>query len=362
MPIIPIIKEKYRTERSAELALACDITANSVAAVFYDLALDRRYARAVMVGEKITPEVAVRELPRVVEEALAEFAVKAGAVKRVGIAAPVHIETAAECAFKAGDLGLGESCEVGYVPYISAGISGRFTASLLTLPPLQNPGDWAAADFGGSLCLAHKTGGELHCAAFPLVGAFDGSALENGIPAENGAIEVVRRENDNTVTYEVVGDGDSIGISPCGALTVAAEMQRSGILDSDGIMTDRDHFFIGEDFFIDQNDIRAIQTDKARTAAAFELLDSLSGNAPMFFSGEPFSNPAGFRALLELGAVPKRYEGASFCRNSTEQGIIAFLEDENMRALAYEYASNAKDFSRENLLKFDKNYLNNLNF
>lgn len=352
-----IIKEKYRTERSAELALAVDVTANSLAAVFYDLALERRFARAVLVGEAITPEAAARELPRVVEEALAEFSVKAKAVKRVGIAAPVHIETAAECAFKAGDLGLDEECEVMYVPYISAGISGRFTASLLTLPTET---DWAAADFGGSLCLAHKKGEELHCAAFELAGAFDGSALESGVPAENGAIEVVRRENDTTIAYEVAGDCDSIGISPCGALTVAAEMQRSGILDSDGIMTDRDHFFIGEDFYISQNDIRAIQTDKARTAAAFELLDS--SDAPMFFSGEPFSNPAGFRALLELGAIPKRYEGASFCRNSTEQGIIAFLEDESVRARAFELARTAKDFSRDNLLKFDKNYLKNLNF
>ncbi len=357
-----IIKEKYRTERSAELALAVDVTANSLAAVFYDMALERRFARAVLVGEAITPEVAARELPKVVEEALSEFGIKARAVKRVGIAAPVHIETAAECAFKAVNLGLCEECEVMYVPYISAGISGRFTASLLTLPPLQDPGDWAAADFGGSLCLAHKTGGELHCAAFRLAGAFDGSGLESGIPAENGAIEVVRRENDKTIAYEVAGDCDSIGISPCGALTVAAEMQRSGILDGDGIMTDRDHFFIGEDFYISQNDIRAIQTDKARTAASFALLNGFSKDEPMFFSGEPFSNPAGFRALLELGAIPKRYEGASFCRNSTEQGIISFLEDENVRARAFELARVAKDFSRDNLLKFDNDYLNNLNF
>ncbi|MDE6733724.1 MAG: ASKHA domain-containing protein [Oscillospiraceae bacterium] len=355
----PVIKEKYRTERSAELALAVDITANSIATVFYDLALERRFARAVLVGETITPETAARELPRLVEESLAEFSIKATAVKRVGIAAPVHIETSSECAFKAGNLGLGETCEVMYVPYISAGISGRFTASLLTLP---TEGDWTVADFGGSLCLAHRTGGELHCAAFELAGAFDGSALESGIPAENGAIEVVRRQNDATIAYEVAGDCDSIGISPCGALTVAAEMQRSGILDSDGIMTDRDHFFIGEDFYISQNDVRAIQTDKARTAAAFELLDGFSSDASMFFSGEPFSNPAGFRALLELGAIPKRYKGASFCRNSTEQGIISFLEDESVRARAFELVRIVKDYSRENLLKFDKNYLKNLNF
>lgn len=354
---IHIINEKYRNERSAELAAACDITANSVAVVYYDLALERRYARSVMIGAAVTPVVAARELPRLIRSSLAEFSIKPAAVKRVGIAAPVHIENAAECAFKADELGLAGSCEVIYIPYISAGISGRFTASLLTLPA---DGDWSAADFGSGFCIAHKTGGELHCAAFPLSGAFDGSAFENGMPAENGAIEVVRRENDATVAYEVAGDGDSIGISPCGALTAAAEMQRCGILDSDGIMTDRDLFYIGEDFFISQNDIRFIQTDKARSAAAFELLDS--SDAPMFFSGEPFSDAAGFRALLELGAIPARFGGASFCRNSTEQGIISFLENEDSRSRAFEYARIAEDFSRDNLLKFDKNYLKNLNF
>ena len=354
---IHIINEKYRAERSAELAAACDITANSITVVYYDLALERRYARSAMFGVSVTPQTAAEQLPKLFEASLAEFSIKPTAIKRVGIAAPVHIETAAECAFKASDLGMPEACEVLYVPYISAGISGRFTASLLTLPANE---DWAAADFGCSLCIAHKTGGELHCAAFPLSGAFDGSALESGMTAENGAIDVVRRESDKTITYEVAGDCGSVGISPCGALTAAAEMQRCGILDSDGIMTDRDLFFIGEDIFVSQNDIRAIQADKARAAAAFELLPKTDSR--MFFSGEPFSDPSGFRALLELGAIPERFGGAAFCRNSAEQGTIAFLEDEEVRARAFGYSRSAEDFSRDNLLKFDKNYLNNLNF
>lgn len=354
---IHIINEKYRKERSAELAAACDITMNSIAVVYYDLALERRYARSVLLGVSVTPQLAAKELPRLLITSLREYSIKPSAVKRVGIAAPVHIESAAECAFSADDLGLDERCEVHFVPYISAGISGRFTASLLTLPTDR---DWAAADLGSVFCIAHKTGGELHCAAFPLMGAFDGTALDSGMPAENGAVDVVRRDNDKLVVYEVAGDCDGVGISPCGALTAAVEMQRGGILDSDGIMTDRDLFYIGEDLFVSQNDIRAIQTDKARAAAAFELLPQT--NAQMFFSGEPFSAADGFRALLELGAIPERFKGASFCCNSTEQGIIMFLEDEAARERAFEFSRTASDFSHDNLLKFDKNYLNNLGF
>lgn len=352
-----IIHEKYRAERSMELAAACDITANCIAVVLYDLAMERRYARSVAFGMEVTPQNAAEELSRLLVTAVREYSVKPRAVKRVGIAAPVHIESELERSLTSDDMGLEVSCEILFVPYISAGISGRFTASLLTLPV---EGDWMAASFGKELCIAHMTGGELHGASYPMEGAFDGTALESGMPAENGAIDTVRRDSDKTVSYEVVGDGESIGISPCGAFTAAAVMQRDGILDSDGIMTDRDNFFIGEDFFISQNDIRAIQADKARAAAALELLPRTDGQ--VFFSGEPFSAAGGFRALMEIGAVPERFRNAAFCRNSTEQGIIAFLEDENTRNRAFELVSSVKDISRDKLPKYDKNYLNNLNF
>ena len=340
-----------------ELAAACDITANSIAVVFYYLAMERRYARSVVFGTEITPQNASEELSRLMATAVREYSVKPRAVKRVGIAAPVHIESELERTLTAEDMGLEEDCAILFVPFISAGISGRFTASLLTLP---TDGDWTAVLFGKELCIALLTSDGLRCASYPMEGAFDGTALESGMPAENGAVDTVRRDSDKIIAYEVVGDCESVGISPCGALTAAAVMQRDGILDSDGIMTDRDNLFIGEDIFISQNDVRAIQADKARAAAALELLPHT--DSQVFFSGEPFSSAEGFRALLELGAIPERFKNAAFCRNSTEQGIIAFLEDENTRNRAFELVSSAKDISRDKLLKYDNNYLNNLNF
>lgn len=357
MTNLTVLHEKYRAERSAELALACDMTACSISVVYYDLALERRYARSVMFGAELTAHNAANELARLIVTSMREYSIKSAAVKRVGIAAPVHFETVLEQTFDSAAPGFGEICEPIFVPYISAGISGRFTASLLTLPEDE---DWAAADFGRSLCIAHKTGRELHCAAFALLGAFDGSALESGMPAENGAIDMVRQDPDGTRAYEVVGDCESIGVSPCGALMSAMEMKRAGVLDEDGIMTDRDLYYIGEDYFVSQSDVRAIQTDKAFAAAAFELLPQTDGK--VFFSGEPFSSAGGFRALLELGAIPERFGGAAFCRNSTEQGIIAYLENESVRERAAELVRSAKDFSSDNLLKYDKGYLNNLNF
>ncbi len=350
---IHITNEKYRSERSVEIAAACDITANSISIVYYDLAMKRRYARTALFGEKITALNAARELSRLLVTSLREYNIGASVIRRVGIAAPMHIESVLETELSADTLHLPPETEVFFVPYISAGISGRFTATLLTLPE----GDWLAAGIGGELCVARRSGEELVCAAFPLNGAFDGSGLESGMPAENGAIDAVRREKDGSIIYEVVGDCDSIGISPCGAAMAVNMMRETGTIDSDGIMTDRDLLYIGEDFFISQGDVRAVQSDKARCEAAFKLFPTAER---VFLSGEPFATETGLRAMLGLGAVPESFRSAGFCRNSTEQGIIMCLENEQTRAAALELAKKARDITSELLSGFDENYLNNL--
>ena len=107
-----IIHDKYRAERSMELAAACDITANSIAVVIYDLAMERRYARSVVFGTEITPQNAADELSKLIVTAIREYSVRPRAVKRVGIAAPVHIESELERLLTAGDMGLEEGCEI----------------------------------------------------------------------------------------------------------------------------------------------------------------------------------------------------------------------------------------------------------
>lgn len=352
---IHITNEKYRTERSAEIAAACDITANSISIVYYDLELKRRYARTALVGTAVTALNAAKELARLLITSMREYNIGASAIKCVGVAAPVHIESVLDGELSADELYLPPETELYFVPYISAGISGRFTASLLTLPD----GECVMADIGQSLCIARRSADGIVCAAFPLTGAFDGSGIESGMPAENGAIDAVRREKDGSIVYEVVGDGDSMGVSPCGAAMAVNVMRGTGSVDSDGIMTDRDLFYIGEDFFVSQSDVRAIQSDKARCRAAFEVFRRAERT---FLSGEPFATETGLLAMLELGALPELFRGAGFCRNSAEQGIIMYIESGEARKKAADIARNARDITEELVEEFDNRYLDHLSF
>lgn len=345
---------KLRTERSAELAAACDITQNSLTIEFFDLPMNRVFARSVLFGTEIGAKSSAELLPRLMVTACREHGIPASAVKSVGIAADVHVAEYLAAELSASDLYLSPDTEIYFPPFISMGISGRFTASLTTIPDEK----FTAADFGKTLCIAEKRGEELVCAAFPLTGAFDGSGLESGMPAEDGAIETVRRD-EKTLVYEVINDADCLGICPCGASMAVDLMRKEGIVDADGIMYDRDLFFIGEDYYISQADVRTIQSDKARTASALSLFGSENG---IFLSGEPFSSPDGLKALISLGAVPERFSRAAFARNSVLRGIENCLKSPEIREQAEKIARNARDITEEILLEYDEKYLNNLNF
>lgn len=353
--IMRFFREKYRGERSSEIAAACNITSGAVSVVFYDMAMRRRYARAVSAGT-VAAKDALGRFGELLNSSAEAFDIPLSSVQRVGIAAPFAAESCMEQSISKADMGLSAEAEIFFVPFISAGLGGSFTASLLTLPD----GDCVTADFGRTFCAARIAGGEICCAAFPLRGAFDGSGLESGIPAERGAIDMVRREMDGTVAYEVVGDGESAGISPCAAAMAAVIMRRTGVLDEDGIMVDRDLFHIGEDFFVSQADIRVIQSDKAMTAAVLELFSDSECRA--YFSGEVFSGAAGLRVLLELGAVPRRFSKAAFCRDSAEQGIIQCIESGDAFQRACRIAESARDITEELLPRVDELYFEKLTF
>lgn len=354
--------ERYRAERSKEIAAACCLNEYSVSVVFYDLVMRRRYSRSLSYGTRITAGSAWEELRTLFMSAVMEFGI-GDDVKKVGVAAGFAVGSSVEEQLDCEELGIPSDTEIYFVPFISAGISGTFTASLLTI----GEDNYIAAEFGRTLYIARKQGEKLECAAFALSGAFDGSGLESGMPAEKGAIEAVRRDNDGAISYEVAGDTESAGISPCAAAMAAVIMRRTGVLDEDGIMTDRDNFYIGEDFFVSQSDIRAIQSDKAGTAAAFEVFSGESFGAhteavKCFFSGEIFSDARGLRSLSELGAVPEEALKSAFCRNSAEQGIILFLEDEAMRKKAFRLADTAEDITDSLFEKYDESYFDNLGF
>ncbi len=344
--------KKFRGERSNDLGVAIDVSDSIITVVYYDFQLKRIYAMATIAGGVNNTINVMEHLTHLVVSSMGRFGIMASDVTAVGIAASFMVSCALEEKLTVGDLYLRPETEIYYMPFISMAIGGRNTAALLSV----TSNNCLIADIGKTLFITEKKDNIYRCASFELAGAFDGSGYESGMPPVDGAIDYVRVENDDTLVYEVIGDCDSVGISPCGVAASISVMLDKGAIDGDGIMLDRDLFAIGEDFFVTQNDVRVFQTDKARVATAMELFPDAD---KLYASSGLFTTRNSMRLAGELGIIPGRLT-TSFCLNLTINGIIRCLQDEKTREEAEKIAKSSLDITSELTEKFSENYFEHL--
>lgn len=360
MKTLAIHHEKYHDDHSRSLVLACELSERVMTAAYYDLSLSRMTARSVALIEELTCEDTAAELSKFIFMTMREYGISAQCLQKIGVCAPIDLSGAIEEQLDPTDMFLRPDTEICVVPFVSARADGRTAAFFASVPFEEGT---LAVRLAKNLDLAYFIGGKLCIATLPLAGAFDGSALESGMPCEYGAIDEVTREDSGTVCYSVVGDCDSEGIAASAALDVVRIMLDTGSLDEDGIMTDRDLFYIGEDYYISQSDVRAVQSDKASLSAALECMVKRYGTpTKLYLSGEVLAQ-RGMQSLTELGVFPEgTAQSAVFSRNASESGVLSYLEDAQKLDALERLIYSAEDVTEDILTDFDDIYISKLQF
>lgn len=353
---------KFRSERSNELVIACCVEKHFISAVLYDVGLSRRYARAVRFGITLSYEDVVNSVNELLLRLMRESGVRGNSVRSIGFSAQGGFTILLEEGFDPGELFLPPDIDIVFLPMMSLTVGSELSAVLASA--LKEPGSTLVANFGEGLRAASSTENGVKFAYVPMKGGIDSSGLETGMPLESGAIDQMSRESDGTICYSVIGDGEGIGVSAPAAAQAVRIMLDTGALDHDGIMTDRDLFYIGEDHYISQSDVRAVQSDKAACRAALERLGKLTGSHErVIISGEAFGSEQGAAAMAQLGAVPRGLgERYGWSRNPAEQGLIMCLTDPELLRKLTELCGSAEDISAEIHDGFDDLYIKNLAF
>ncbi len=352
--------EKYRDEFSMTVAVACNISRDSITILYHDISLDRSVARSVAVNADINTENVCVELSKFIFHSMREYGIPSSAVKKIGCAAPMDISDVLEDALDPTDMFLSPDTEIAVLPFLSMYADGRYTAGLI---PVLDKDDIVIADIGRTLNLSYKKDKSFITLSVPLAGAFDGSGIESGVPCEFGAIDEVHREADRMLCYSVIGDSDSVGIGAPAVLDAVSVMLSEGIIDPDGIMTDRDLFYIGEDYYISQKDVRAVQSDKAKVSSALECFFKRTGDvAEIFFTGEIFAG-SGMKRLSELGVISESIANrVKFARSTAEQGIISYICDEQSQSKILDLICSAEDITATVIGDIEDLYITNLSF
>ncbi len=173
---------------------------------------------------------------------------------------------------------LGLGCEIKLVKCISSFVGADVTSAILACGMTQKNETSLLLDIGtnGEVALAHE--GKLFVTSTAAGPAFEGASIACGMAGVKGAISKV--ELKNGLKTRTIADKPAQGICGSGLLDAVAIMLEAGIIDDMGGFCDSAEsgkFYLTEQVYISQGDIRELQAAKAAIAAGVLTLMHVSG-------------------------------------------------------------------------------------
>jgi uncharacterized 2Fe-2S/4Fe-4S cluster protein (DUF4445 family) len=156
------------------------------------------------------------------------------------------------------------------------------------------------------------------CAA-PAGPAFEAAQIRCGMRAADGAIEGVKIA-DGEVELTVIGDVAPVGLCGSGLVDAVAELVGAGMLDHSGRfvldaserfgkISEENVFYLSDDVYLSQRDVRELQFAKASIATGWNLLCRDLGIEPAEIAqvllGGSFGSYLSAASAVRIGLVPK---------------------------------------------------------
>jgi uncharacterized 2Fe-2S/4Fe-4S cluster protein (DUF4445 family) len=156
------------------------------------------------------------------------------------------------------------------------------------------------------------------CAA-PAGPAFEAAQIRCGMRAADGAIEGVKIADDE-VELTVIGDVAPVGLCGSGLVDAVAELVGAGMLDHSGRFIldastrfdkigEENVFYLSDDVYLSQRDVRELQFAKASIATGWNLLCRDLGIEPeeiaQVLLGGSFGSYLSAASAVKIGLVPK---------------------------------------------------------
>jgi uncharacterized 2Fe-2S/4Fe-4S cluster protein (DUF4445 family) len=154
--------------------------------------------------------------------------------------------------------------------------------------------------------------------AAPAGPAFEAAQIRCGMRAADGAIEGVKIV-DGEVLLTVIGDVEAVGLCGSGLVDAVAELVGAGILDHSGRFVlgssprlgkigEENVFYLHDDVYLSQRDVRELQFAKASIATGWNILCNDMGVDPTEISqvllGGSFGSYLTAASAVKIGLVP----------------------------------------------------------
>ncbi|MDR0583659.1 MAG: ASKHA domain-containing protein [Treponema sp.] len=279
-------------------------------------------------------------------------------------------------------------------PIISAYVGADISSGLLITRLAERKGGVLFIDIGTNGEMAFAKDGRIAASSTAAGPAFEGMNISCGMRASAGAIESFAINDDGSCVYAVIGGGKNslkaAGICGSGLLDIAGELVRTGVIDSRGrfVLPDKgsyaallkermgqvegkNAFFITDDVYLAQKDIRQIQLAKGAIRCGIEMLLSRFGTENQGMEGEidqtiiagSFGYHLNEESLLNIGLLPPRCRGKiSFAGNTSLSGAEAFLLNTSFRRKMKEVTALVEKIELAQDAEFERTFIKYMGF
>jgi uncharacterized 2Fe-2S/4Fe-4S cluster protein (DUF4445 family) len=235
--------------------------------------------------------------------------------------APFTIAARRLPAAKASDFGVTvhERAPAVLFPALGAYVGPDIVAGILATGLTLDKRTRLFIDVGTNSEIVLGSSAEALATAAPAGPAFEAAQIRCGMRAADGAIEGVTIV-DGEVELTVIGDVEAVGLCGSGLVDAVAELVGAGILDHSGrfVLGSSPHlgkigeenvFYLHEDVFLSQRDVRELQFAKASIATGWQILCNDMGVDPTEISqvllGGSFGSYLTASSAVKIGLVPK---------------------------------------------------------
>src|SRR3954467_1584966 len=185
---------------------------------------------------------------------------------------------------RAADFGphLHERAPAFVFPSVGAYVGGDIVAGLLATGLTRDRRLRLFIDVGTNSEIALGSNERVVCTAAPAGPAFEAAQIRCGMRAAEGAIEGVKLK-DGELELTVIGDTSPVGLCGSGLVDAVAELVAAGIIDHSGRFVlgsserlskigEENVFYLSEDVYLSQRDVRELQFAKASIATGWQIL------------------------------------------------------------------------------------------
>ena len=261
------------------------------------------------------------------------------------------------------------------LPSVASYVGSDITAGILSTDMTKSSNNNLLIDIGTNGEIALFANGKLYCASTAAGPAFEGANITCGIGGVGGAINTAKYDNNLSIT--TIGGQKPNGICGAGLIDLIAVMIDVNIIDETGAFNDiikndkinvKDNkFYITENIFISQKDVREYQLAKSAICSGIKTIVTLAKLNLNDIDKIYIAGGLGFYInvdnAIKTGLIPKELKNKTVVvGNSAGTGTkLCLLSKQNLEKCE-NIAKECKNIELSTESLFMDEYINNMGF